>query len=200
MEKQIDYYAIAAASIDNRNPAEPKYWIGEKGDLPWGRNLPTDLNHLHKILRQQKTATIMGRRTFKSIPKDKLPIQGSTHNIIISSKLTQEAIRDIQNTYIVSSFKSAILLAQQLEVSAIAACGGHGIYEAALTDPHFTKIYLTIVHGKFNKITQEINEIIGDTEFPDPNEFFKISKEGPHLMSPPYYFQFTQWERISFPA
>lgn len=71
--------------------------IGLKGDLPWARNLPSDLANYKRITTQcnDKTkvnAVIMGRKTWESIPVKFRPLKGRFNIILTKHPQTTETI------------------------------------------------------------------------------------------------------------
>ena len=118
--------------------------IGKEGGLPWP-SLPGDLSRFREITMGHPI--IMGRKTFKSLPRG--PLEGRT-NIIVTSHPGK-----IEKGISVNSFESAVKVAQDSEGSEeIFIIGGESIYKIAL--PLTQRIYLTLV----------LEDFPGDTLFP----------------------------------
>jgi dihydrofolate reductase len=138
--------SIIAAIGENRE-------LGKHKQLLW--HIPQDLAHFKKLTNGHPV--IMGRTTYESIGK---PLPGRL-NIII----TRQADIKIPGCSITHSIEEAIAIASKHDTQEIFVIGGGQIYDQALK---FTdKLYLTIVHGKFE----------ADTYFPDYSEFKKIIKK-----------------------
>ena len=126
--------------------------IGKDNKLLW--YLPNDLKHF-KVITTDHTI-IMGRKTYDSVGKP-LP---KRRNIIV----TRQDIT-IEGCEVVNSIEAALALcANEEEVFIV---GGAEIYKLAM--PLTNRIYLTIVHKKFD----------GDSFFPEINkqEWKEVSRE-----------------------
>lgn len=229
MLEQIDYYAIAAVAVDDTSRAETKYWIGKEGDLPWKRQLPTDLAYLHKKLREQATVAILGHKTYESIPEAHFPFNSAIQSIIISQNHYAEVLQKYPHTNQVQAaqnYTSALIMANMSlalhKKKAIAICGGEQLYQAAIEDPNCTKLFLTLVHGQVGDIDhltlpnpdgkipeikkshhltgKQITPFTGDRQFPkDFKEYFTQTSTSGLLVENGIHFEFTTWKRTSVP-
>jgi dihydrofolate reductase len=102
--------------------------IGDKGGLPW--HVPSDLKHFKAVTFGKPT--IMGRKTWESLPRKPLP---GRLNIV----LTREAGFKAQGAVVASDVPAALALAGQAEE--ICVIGGAEVFKALL--PRTQKIYLT---------------------------------------------------------
>lgn len=109
--------------------------IGAHGDLPWGRDLPADLEHFRKLTRGR--SVIMGRATFESIGSRPLP---DRQNIVVTSRPT-----GVENVLSAQSLVAAFALAQYDPV----VIGGVGLFEEALQENLIDTIYATEVDHEF---------------------------------------------------
>jgi len=110
--------------------------IGAGGDLPWGRNIPSDLKHV-KSLTLGKTI-IMGRKTFESIGR---ALPGRENIVVSHHPVLAEGVIDAE------SLDEAYALATH----EIFVFGGASIYEQSL--PDVDKIYATEVDEEFSGTT-----------------------------------------------
>nr|AIA15245.1 Dihydrofolate reductase [uncultured bacterium] len=120
--------------------------IGNQGKLPW--HMPADMKHFRNITMGHHV--IMGRKTFESIPHG-LP----GRKVIV---LSQQAGYRAENAIVVSNWKAAFEVAQQVQETEVLIAGGATIYQEALE--WVDKIYLTRIEA----------EITGDAFFPELNE------------------------------
>ena len=127
--------------------------IGYKNDLLW--HLPADLKRFKEMTTGH--SSIMGSRTFRSLPKGALP---NRRNIVLSR--TQQ---DFPGAEWAASPEVALeLVGEEAEAFVI---GGAQVYEQML--PYTDKIYLTRVHADFPE---------ADTFFPelDMSEWVELSR------------------------
>ena len=117
--------------------------IGINNKLPW--NIPNDLKYFKKLTSQNKSAVVMGRKTYESIGK----VLEGRRNIIISNNKSFQA----DGAIVESSFDMA--LSQCDEGKDIFIIGGSTIYEMALKRCDY--LYLTVIH----------KALPGDTYFPE---------------------------------
>lgn len=106
--------------------------IGRKGGLPW--RLPGDMAYFKEVTTRSKSACIMGRKTWESIPLKFRPLAGRK-NIVLSSTP--------QDCTVCSSFEEALTAASDCEE--IFIIGGAQLYEVAVADPRCKRVYLTSV-------------------------------------------------------
>lgn len=120
--------------------------IGNKGEIPWKRDLKDDLrDFVEKTIRQ---TVIMGRKTFESIIRDLGKPLSNRCNIVISRTLTL----DTPGIIVARSWNEA--LAKAPEGKEIFVIGGREVYELAL--PVADQLSLSRVRERFE----------GDTYFP----------------------------------
>ena len=128
--------------------------IGINNKLPW--NIPDDLKYFKKLTSQNKSAVVMGRKTWDSLPIKPLP---NRRNYVLT-----------KNNYHLT-FPDALVLKQPDDIvkfktiyDEIWIIGGQTIYDEYINKPYIDRIYLT-----------EINAIYkGDTYFPElPKGFLK---------------------------
>jgi len=115
--------------------------IGKDNQLLW--YLPRDLKHFKTITSGH--TVIMGRKTFDSVGRP-LP---NRRNIVITRKKDLE----IGGAEVVNSLEAALQLCEAEDEVFIV--GGAEIYKQAM--PHTDRIYLTVVHERFD----------ADTYFPE---------------------------------
>jgi dihydrofolate reductase len=116
--------------------------IGDQGRIPW--RLPDDMRHF-KALTLGKPS-IMGRKTWESLPKKPLP---GRSNIVITRDRNYRA----DGATVVATINEALGRAKAENPEEIMVIGGAEIYRVAL--PLATRIHLTEIHA----------QIEGDTSF-----------------------------------
>jgi dihydrofolate reductase len=116
--------------------------IGDRGRIPW--RLPDDMRHF-KALTLGKPS-IMGRKTWESLPKKPLP---GRSNIVITRDRNYRA----DGATVVATINEALGRAKAENPEEIMVIGGAEIYRVAL--PLATRIHLTEIHA----------QIEGDTSF-----------------------------------
>jgi dihydrofolate reductase len=114
--------------------------IGALGSLPW--HLPRDMRHFKTLTTGHPV--VMGRKTFETL---NVPLP-NRHNVVITKDPTYVA----NGADVVDSLEAALAAVGGDDEVFIA--GGGEIYRLAL--PRADRIYLTVVHGRFE----------GDTSFP----------------------------------
>ena len=148
--------------------------IGRNGDLLC--HLPGDLKHFKKITTGH--TVIMGRKTYKSLPKGALP---NRTNIVITSDVPE----NYPGCTVVRSLEEALSRCSDKEKVFI--IGGGKLYRSTLYLA--TQLYLTRIHDTFDD---------ADTFFPeiDFNEW-EITGEERHLSNdnPPYDYTFLSCSR-----
>lgn len=120
------------------------YVIGREGTLPW--YLPEDLKKFKEITSSQSKTMIMGRKTFESLPKI---LPGRKHIVLTSNpdyKIIHTDVKVVHNLEDLSPY-----INNDEEYFVI---GGGEVFKTLL--PYAKRIYLTIIHEKFE----------GDTYFP----------------------------------
>ena len=113
--------------------------IGKAGGLPW--YIAADLKHFQRLTTGK--AIIMGRRTYTDDIKRPLP---KRENIVVS----RDAGLSIDGVYVVQSLEAALALAAELTPAAQECCviGGAELCRAAMASTE--RLYLTVVHGRFD--------------------------------------------------
>jgi dihydrofolate reductase len=142
--------------------------IGRQGKLPW--NAPRDLARFKSLTMAH--AVVMGRKTFESIGR---PLLGRK-TIVLSKSVDQ-----IEGCIVAHSLQEAVSAAQGDEE--LFVCGGEALFHEAL--PISQRIYLTIVHGKYQ----------GEVHFPEiPDAFMELQREELPEEDPP--LTFLVFERV----
>jgi dihydrofolate reductase / thymidylate synthase len=150
-----------------------KNGIGKDGKIPW--YLSDDFKHFKYITtinnRSQKlNSIIMGKNTWKSLPKNPLP---NRHNIIVSRTLYDEN-RDKTNVSYVKSFDNALEVANDVSDN-VFVIGGERIYKEALEHNNCNKLYVTDIYNNFKCdtffpiIDEEIYKLTKVSEFKQEN-------------------------------
>ena len=117
--------------------------IGASGAIPW--RIPQDMKRFKELTIGKPT--IMGRRTWDSLPKKPLPKRS---NIVI----TRDPSWTAPGALVAHSLGEALDMARNENPSEIVIVGGAEIYKAAL--PYAQRIELTEVHL----------DVLGDTRLP----------------------------------
>ncbi|MRG28220.1 dihydrofolate reductase [Laceyella tengchongensis] len=131
--------------------------IGKDGNMPWGRDLPADLQHFRKVTWGH--TVIMGRKTFESIGK---PLPGR-ENIVLSRKRTflsdfpEVRVMDFDGVMAATFSRPAFII------------GGQEIYE--LFAPIASKAFITVVEHEFE----------GDAYFPPLPGVWEVVASRRHL-------------------
>ena len=148
--------------------------IGKENKLPW--HLPTDMKYFKNVTWAMPV--IMGRKSYEALGGS---LRGRS-NIVVTRNKNWRA-DDVQA---VSTIDQAITLAAQTDAKEIFIIGGGEIFQAAL--PSADRIYLTLVHGKFD----------GDAFFPELKEDeWQLTSDrhcGPDANNA-YALSFQVWER-----
>jgi len=141
---------IAAADVNNG--------IGLDNKLPWYN--PEDLKWFSKITKgNKKNAIIMGKNTWKSLPKRPLP---NRDNLILTTKdeLNGENYKSFTNE------ESLWEYCKKKSYEEIWIIGGGKIYEYFIEKPYITNIYISRIKENYNC----------DTFFPNIPERLKLLK------------------------
>lgn len=129
-------------------------FIGNNGDLIWGRKLKGDFNFMKNIIRiKPNAALIMGRKTFESMPLIK-----NIKLIVLSRNSTYSVPAGV---VALDNFEEALKYCNSEKLYPI-VFGGEKVYESALK--HKCKIFSTVV---------EENGMIGDSKYPIDNADLK---------------------------
>ena len=148
--------------------------IGVKGGLL--AHLPADLKHFKEITSGH--TVIMGRKTFKSLPKGPLP---NRRNIVISRNPDLQ----IPGVEMVSSLDQALL--KVMDEKEVFIIGGAQIYNQSLSIAD--RLYLTKLHNGFPE---------ADAFFPEINySEWRLTATETHPADEknPYPFTFADYER-----
>ncbi|MDN5819442.1 MAG: dihydrofolate reductase [bacterium] len=116
---------------------DKKRGIGTGDDLPWGRDLPADLEHFKQLTVAK--SVIMGRKTYQSIGRP-LP---NRQNIVLSSGPSVSG-----DVLVASSLDQAYQVASSEDVAII---GGQSVFGEALGLAD--RIYATEVDAEFSGVT-----------------------------------------------
>lgn len=155
--------------------------IGKDGDMPWGRNMPADLEYFKEVTNQGRcNYVLMGRKTYDSIGR-KLP---GREGLIITRERDREKTKHI-NGFVYNTIQDAIDYTQGLEYFLklehdIFIIGGASIYEQAMQMGIVDKIYHTLIHAN----------VEGDTFFNIPDGWGVVSTK-PHLADDKNMYDYT---------
>ncbi len=117
--------------------------IGDKGDLPWGRSIPRDMERF-KSITKKAGVVLMGRKTAETLPK---PLPGR-RNLVLSARGATLP----EGFEVFPTLEAA--LAVLPENQWVAVIGGAQIYR--MCAPHCVRAYITRVHESFT----------GDADYP----------------------------------
>ena len=137
--------------------------IGYKGGLPWP-NIARDMRFFAKTTKPNnidgsiKTAVLMGRKTWDSLPPNAKPLK-NRDNIIISSSSNNEARSANNNPNIIHINDMDQLTSFSHKYDVIWIIGGSSIYEQCIcnNDIVIDEIYITFINSNYEF----------DTKFPD---------------------------------
>jgi len=168
-------YAIIVACTENGG-------IGKDGKIPW--KISEDMKYFQTITtavsdNKRINTVIMGRKTWESLPNG--PLTGRI-NIVISNTLKNEKVN---GALVMKSLSEAhARLKDNQFIGTIFVIGGEKLYNEAIKDYHYTKIYLTNIYKNYDCDTYVDLRNIAIR--------YSLSKIGPKLIS-----EKTQ-ERFSF--
>lgn len=144
--------------------------IGNNGTIPW--SLPGDMAHFKKTT--QHHITVMGRRTFESLPAPLL----NRINIVVTSGVTGVVRKNVRSNtifrtyHLVPSWPAALALIASMHIpepTPLYVIGGAQLYATALADA--THLCLTHID----------REYVGDVTMPELNlDQWTITKATPH--------------------
>ena len=144
--------------------------IGNQGTIPW--SLPGDMAHFKKTT--QHHITVMGRRTFESLPAPLL----NRINIVVTTGVTGIVRKTVRSNtvfrtyYLVPSWPDALALVASMHIpepTPLYVIGGAQLYAAALAD--VTHLCLTHIDRDYE----------GDVLMPDlALDQWSITKATPH--------------------
>ena len=147
--------------------------LGFENDLLW--KIPADLKRFRDLTTGHPT--IMGRKTWDSLPAKFRPLPNRT-NIVVSSRS-----EGFEGALVFRTLTEAVTEAKKID-SDISIIGGAGIFKEALK---FTdNLYLTEIEG-----TKET-----DVFFPEfINEFEQVKSEGPFETSDGIKYYFIEYKK-----
>lgn len=149
------------------------YGIGVNGDLPW--RLKKEMEHFNKATSKTKNvdyknATIMGRKTWESIPKKFKPLKGRL-NVVITSRpenfTEQLAFNSVQ-----SAINELQDVSKHPDIESLWIIGGYGVYKEAIDKDLCNRLYLTQVNRHFEcdtffpQFPKDNYKIVNDPEVP----------------------------------
>lgn len=127
--------------------------IGKNGKLPW--TLRSDLGHFARLTKRGgKSAIVMGRNTWNSLPRQPLP--GRINVVISKTLLLSKTDNDDggvggSNVVIVPSLTTAIdRLRQRGNVTHCWIIGGAELYREAFSSIFLDRIYLTRIQKHYD--------------------------------------------------
>ena len=174
MIKTPIYNMIVAYDLDNG--------IGKDNRMPW--YFPEDLKRFSKLTRGEgKNAIIMGKNTWKSIPKKPLP---KRDNLILSTTLNIDQ-GNPQNTYVKTFTNIAMLdkFCEEQQYETVWIIGGSKIYEQFLMHDKLKQIYVTLINEKYDC----------DVKFPDISSW-KLQSTEPVLNQDNFIYQIYEKNNI----
>lgn len=148
-----EYSIIVASTVDGgigKNNTIPWYI---KEDLQYFKDITTDYNSMVKL-----NAVIMGRNTWESLPRKPLKYR---LNIVVSTTLEQEKVN---GALIVRSLYDAhIRLRNFTYINQVFVIGGTRLYNEAILDNRYTKIYITKIYDDYDCDTFIDLDLISNT-------------------------------------
>lgn len=139
-----------------------KKGIGKNNKLPWRIKGDMDYfkNTTTNVLNQDKiNAVIMGRNTWKSIPKKFRPLENRL-NIILSKKYD-----DVDSQLTFKSLDDSLKYLKTLEnIESVFVIGGQQLYEEAIKHDKCEKLIITEINKEYDC----------DTFFPEYKEYKEI--------------------------
>jgi dihydrofolate reductase len=135
--------------------------IGDGDKLPW--NIPEDMKHFKETTSGH--VIIMGKNTWKSIPRKPLP---NRVNCILSRNHTHDTINmfDLDIEWFATLKDALTTTSKYYPAKKQFIIGGEKIYKLALNEDVVDEIIMTRVKGKFN----------GDKFFPELNNKIWVEK------------------------
>lgn len=129
--------------------------IGDGDKLPW--NIPEDLKHFKETTSGH--VIIMGKNTWKSLPRKPLP---NRINCILSRNHTYDTINmfDLDIEWFASLEDALRTTTKYYASQKQFIIGGEQIYKVALNEPLVDEVIMTKIKGKFS----------GDRFFPELNK------------------------------
>tara|TARA_B100001142_G_scaffold135340_1_gene136850 strand:- start:500 stop:1042 length:543 start_codon:yes stop_codon:yes gene_type:complete len=147
--------------------------IGINNQIPW--YIPNDLKYFKRLTTANKSAIVMGRKTWDSLPIKPL---SNRRNYVLTKKKFH------------ATFPDGLVLKEPDDIihlkkiyNFIWIIGGETIYEQYINKPYIDKIYLT-----------EINDIYeGDTYFPEMPEGYCKTIQGSIKYFPKNALEFSSY-------
>lgn len=167
--------------------------IGYNGKLPW-RNIRADFENFRHITipssTGRKNIMIMGRSTWKSIPKKALFLT-TRHVIVLSSCFEGD---ENAGLYVKKTFTQALQFANSSKmknsIDQIMVLGGQSVYEEALKHPLCETIHQTIIYKNYEC----------DRYFPEIPSSFRVVYSSSLKTEKSVSFCFTRWVRVRDPS
>ena len=133
--------------------------IGLNNKIPW--NITNDLKYFYKLTTYKKSAILMGRKTWESLPKEIKPLQ-NRFNIVLSrnSKLFHN---NIFNVKVLNNIQSAIEFAKEKDFDYLWVIGGSEIYNTFLENSDYDYIFVTKILDNYNCdtfVSENIDKLI----------------------------------------
>lgn len=136
--------------------------IGYKGSLPWP-NIARDMRFFAKTTKPNnidgsiKTAVLMGRKTWDSLPPNAKPLKNRDNIIISSSSSSTNGATDNSNIIHIEHIDQLKIFEHMYDV--IWIIGGSSIYEQCIRNSNIVieEVYITFINSIYNF----------DTKFPD---------------------------------
>lgn len=125
--------------------------IGKGGKLPW--KLAKDLQNFEYLTSKHhgnKSAIVMGRNTWNSLPKSVRPLRNRL-NLVVTNTLT-EMPRDVLKA---ASLKDALFALEKKKCDAMFIVGGKRLYDSVHSKKLVDRIYWTRICGP--KIATDVN-------------------------------------------
>lgn len=184
--------ALISAMCQNRG-------IGINGRLPW--RLKSEMAFFTRITKTTRdpdvrNAVIMGRKSWDSIPPQFRPLEGRI-NVVLSQNLKE---KPHGADFLFSSLSECVdHLLSLSDVDKIFVIGGQSIYDEALRDGRFTKMYLTKIHADYDcdvffpdfDDQNSWREVLNDDHLPEDNVPKDVQEENGIT------FKYHVYERIN---
>jgi len=155
--------------------------IGMNDDMPWGRNMPSDLKHFQHITTLgESNVVIMGRKTYDSIGK---ALPGRVNYVITRNRNKDET--DYIDAEVFNTIEDALAHAQGLEYFLkleldVHIIGGASIYNQVIEMGVVDRIHHTLIEEEFE----------GDTFFYVPEDW-EVKKEESYLADERNLYDYT---------
>jgi len=152
-------FGILAVCFDIR---VDKMGIAMNGKIPW--NIPKDRKMFRQTTCQvkdinKKNVVLMGRKTWKSLPKDNRPLKNRI-NIVLSRSLNSKPFKKINGNevHFLTSIQNAVRLCnKRRDIESIFVIGGSSLFNTFVTKQLFQSIYITRLYTFFDCDTFIVN-------------------------------------------